>query len=122
MKPSKTGLARIIDATGYSLKGIHYSWKNEAAFRQEALLACILIPSAFWLGDSPTEVALLVLCVFIVLIAEVINSGIEAIVDKTTPEMHPLAGAAKDCASAAVFFSLCATVAVWGIIIFSKFN
>lgn len=120
MKPGKEGFERIIDATGYSLKGIKHSWINESAFRQEVFLACILIPSAFFVGGSPAEIALLILCVFIVLITELLNSAIEAIVDKTSPEMHPLAGAAKDCGSAAVFFSLTATVIIWGVIFISS--
>ncbi|MCL4155538.1 UNVERIFIED_CONTAM: hypothetical protein GTU68_025740, partial [Idotea baltica] len=114
MKPGKTGLSRIIDATTYSIKGVRHSWKNEAAFRQELVLACILFPAAFYIGKTGTEIALLILCLFIVLITELINSAIEAIVDKTSPELHPLAGAAKDCGSAAVCFSLIATLTVWG--------
>ena len=121
MKPGKKGLERIIDATGYSIKGISHCWENESAFRQEVLLACVLVPIAFFIGDSATEIALLVLCVFIVLIIELLNSAIEAVVDKTTPEIHPLAGAAKDCGSAAVFFALCMTTIVWIIIFISNY-
>lgn len=122
MKPGKKGLERIIDATGYSLKGIQHSWINESAFRQEVFLACLLVPSAFFVGNTATEIAILILCVFIVLITELLNSAIEAIVDKTSPEMHHLAGAAKDCGSAAVFFTLTATMIVWGVIIISNLN
>lgn len=122
MKPGKKGVERIIDATGYSFKGIQHSWKHESAFRQEVVLACILIPIAFFIGGTPSEIALLILCVFIVLITELLNSAIEAIVDKTSPEIHPLAGAAKDCGSAAVFFALAATIVVWGVIIVSNLN
>lgn len=120
MKPSKKGITRILDATGYSLKGIRHSWQYEAAFRQESVLACILLPVAFLVGQTGTQVAILILCVFLVLITELLNSAIEAIVDKTSPEQHPLAGAAKDCGSAAVFFSLVATGTVWSVIFISN--
>lgn len=120
MKPGKKGFERIIDATGYSMQGIQHCWKNESAFRQEVGLACILLPCAFFVGNSPAEIAVLLMTLFLVLIAEILNSAIEAIVDKTSPELHPLAGAAKDCGSAAVFFALVATVAIWGIIIIAN--
>ena len=122
MKPGKTGISRIFAATTYSIKGIKHSWRNEAAFRQESILACLLFPAAFFVGQSATEVALLILCLFIVLITELVNSAIEAIVDKTSPEIHPLAGAAKDCGSAAVCLSLIATVVIWGILTFANFT
>lgn len=121
MKPGKTGVGRIIDATAYSIKGIRHCWINEAAFRQEFVLACLLLPASFIVGKTATEIALLILCLFVVLIVELLNSAIEAIVDKTSPELHPLAGAAKDCGSAAVCFSLIATTVIWSIIIFSNF-
>ncbi len=121
MKPGKTGIARIIDAAGYSMKGIQHSWKNESAFRQELVLAAIMLPAAVFIGRTPAEVAILMLSVFVVIITELLNSGLEAIVDKASPEINPLAGAAKDCGSAAVFFSLIATFIVWLIIIGSQF-
>lgn len=121
MKPGKTGIARIIDATGYSMKGIHHSWKNESAFRQELVLAGIMFPLALYLGRTPIDIAVLVLCLFIVLITEILNTGLEAIVDKASPEINPLAAAAKDCGSAAVFFSLSATVVVWTLILGSYY-
>ena len=121
MKPGNTGINRIISATGYSYKGIVHSWNNEAAFRQEVMFACIMIPTAFFIGQSAAEISLLILCVFMVLIAEIINSAIEAVVDKVSPELHPLAGAAKDCGSAAVFLALIATLIIWITIITSHF-
>jgi len=121
MKPGKTGLIRIFDATAYSCKGIQHCWKNEAAFRQEAWLAAILLPASFFVGSTTAEIALLILCVFMVLITELLNTGIEAIVDKASPEIHPLAAAAKDCGSAAVLFSLVATGTVWLIVLVSNF-
>lgn len=121
MKPGKTGIARIIDAAGYSMKGIQHSWKNESAFRQELILAGIMLPAALYIGRTAAEVAILMLSVFVVIITELLNSGLEAIVDKASPEFDPLAGAAKDCGSAAVFFALLATVTVWLLIIGSYF-
>jgi len=119
MKPERKGIKRIIAATGYSYKGIIHSWNNEAAFRQEVILACIMIPSAFFIGQSAVEISILILCVFIVLIVEILNSAIEAVVDKASPELNPLAAAAKDCGSAAVFFALIATLIIWLTIIIS---
>jgi len=121
MKPGKTGISRIFDATLYSMKGIKHAWINEAAFRQESVLALIMFPAAFYVGKTSVEISILVLCLFLVLVTESLNSGLEAIVDKTTPELHVLAGAAKDCGSAAVFFSLMATLTVWSIIIYANF-
>ena len=121
MKPDKNNFSRIIPATKYSIQGIKYSWNNEIAFKQEMILFCFLFPAAFFVGNSTVETAILILCLFIVLIAELLNSGLEAIVDKTTPENHTLAGAAKDCGSAAVFFSIIVTTIVWGMVIFTNF-
>lgn len=121
MKPGKTGISRIVDATGYSIKGIKYSWKNESAFRQELIFASILLPAAFFIGQTPVEIALMMFSVFIVIIVELLNTGLEAIVDKASPEINPLAAAAKDCGSAAVFFALVNVVVVWAVVIASHF-
>lgn len=121
MKPGKTGIVRIFDAAGYSMKGIKYSWKNESAFRQELILASIMLPAAFFIGQTSVEIALMLFSIFVVIIVELLNTGLEAIVDKTSPEMNPLAGAAKDCGSAAVFFALLNVVVIWGLIIASHF-
>ena len=106
MKPRATGLKRIADATGYTLKGLSAAWRNESAFRQEAVLAALLAPLAFWLGRSLPEVALLLATLAFVLTTELLNSAIEAVVDRASPELHELAGRAKDMGSAAVFVSL----------------
>ena len=120
-KPGKTGIARIIDAQLYTLKGIAAAWKNEAAFRQEALLGLALIPAALWLAQSPLELAILLGSCLIVIIVELLNSAIEAVVDRIGPEHHPLSGQAKDMGSAAVFFSLMLVLLCWTCIAYQRF-
>ena len=121
-KPGKSGIARVIDAFGYSMKGFVAVWKYEAAFRQEVGLAIILIPTAFWLAQTHTELILLIASVFWVLMAELVNSSVEAVVDRTGPERHELSGRAKDIGSALVFVSLLLLVVVWGIVAFNRFG
>ncbi len=117
----KTGLRRIINATGYSVCGLRTAWWTEAAFRQEVILAVILLPFALLLGNNGLERALLISVCLIVLIAELLNSAIEAVVDRIGPEHHPLAGAAKDLGSAAVFVALVMVALVWGILLYQRF-
>ncbi len=112
-----TGLTRLIKAFGYSIAGFKAAWINEQAFRQEVLLCIVLIPLAFWLGDSGVERALLISCLLLVLITELFNSAIEAVADRISQEKHPLIGRAKDIGSAAVFIALCYTVLVWGLVL-----
>ncbi|WP_323814438.1 diacylglycerol kinase [Cellvibrio sp. NN19] len=121
-KPGKTGIARIIDAFGYSMKGFAAVWKYEAAFRQEVVLAIILIPTAFWLAQTHIELILLISSVFWVLMAELANSSVEAVVDRTGSERHELSGRAKDIGSALVFISLLLLAIVWGIVAFNRFG
>ena len=121
MKPGKTGLHRIVNATKYSLKGFRFAWKNEAAFRQELAIALILIPLGLWIGDSAAEKALLISVCFITLIIEILNSAIEAVVDRIGDEFHKLAGSAKDLGSAAVMLSLVMTITVWGLVLYENF-
>lgn len=121
-KPGKTGLERLFDAFGYSIKGFRAAWTHEAAFRQEAVLALILLPTAFWLAQTPVELALLIGSVLLVLITELLNSAVEAVVDRTGHEHHELSGRAKDLGSAAVFVSLCVVAAVWGPIALAHFG
>lgn len=118
MKPGKTGIARIIAAAGYSWLGFKAAFKHEAAFRQELLLSLILIPLAFWLANDALELALLIASLFIVLIVEIINSAIEAVVDRFGSEQHELSGRAKDMASAAVFLALTNVVIIWCVVLF----
>ncbi len=109
----KQGLTRLINALGYSRDGLAAAWKNEAAFREEVLLASVALPLAIWLGDSGIERALLMGSVLFVLIVEILNSAVEAVVDKASPEKHELAKRAKDMGSAAVLLSLLNAVVIW---------
>ena len=113
----KTGLKRVWNAFFYSLEGFQAAWKHEDAFRQETLLALILIPLAFLLTDAPLERALMVASVLLVLIVELVNSAIEATVDRSSLENHQLAKRAKDIGSAAVLISLANVLAVWGLVL-----
>ena len=122
MKPENRGLTRIFKAAGYSWKGLKAAIVNEAAFRQELFLFCILTPVALWLDVSNLEKAILIGCLFIVLITELLNSAIEAIVDRIGSEQHELSGRAKDIGSAAVFISLINVVVVWAIILAPLFT
>jgi diacylglycerol kinase (ATP) len=116
-KPDTTGIKRIINAIGFSFLGLRAAFKHEAAFRQELAFCVPLIPLAFWIGQSATERALLIGCLLLVLIVELVNSAIEAIVDRIGPEQHELSGRAKDIGSAAVLISLVNSTIIWGLII-----
>ena len=113
----KTGLRRLLNAVGYSIAGIKAAYRNEDAFRQEVIMAVVLIPLAFYLGESRIEMALMIACVMLVIIMELINSSIEATVDRISLENHLLAKRAKDIGSAAVMLSLFNLVIVWGLIV-----
>ena len=113
----KKGLVRLWNATGYSRDGILAAWRHEAAFREEILLAAITIPLALYLGKTGVERALLVGCIILILIVEILNSAVEAVVDKASPEKHDLAKRAKDMGSAAVLFSLTNAAVVWACIL-----
>lgn len=113
-KPGATGVTRIINATGYSMKGLKSAWINEAAFRQELMLILLLMPLAFWIGDSLNQILLLITISWLVVIVEILNSAIEAVVDRIGPEHHELSGRAKDLGSAAVFIALALNALVWG--------
>lgn len=116
-KPGKTGIARIIAATGYSWLGLKAAWKHEAAFRQELMLALIGIPVAIYLAKTTAELLWLVLPLFILVMAELVNSAIEAVVDRISDEHHELSGRAKDIGSAIVFVSLVFLATVWSVIL-----
>ncbi|MDX7687034.1 diacylglycerol kinase [Aeromonas caviae] len=116
-KPGATGITRIINATGYSMKGLKSAWINEAAFRQELVLILLLMPLAFWIGDSLNEILLLVCISWLVVIVEILNSAIEAVVDRVGSEHHELSGRAKDLGSAAVFIALTLNALVWGALV-----
>jgi diacylglycerol kinase (ATP) len=116
-----TGFRRVVNATYFSLAGLRAAWRNEPAFRQECVLAILLAPLAVWLGQSAVERALLIGSCIIVLIVELLNSGIEAITDRVGTDHHKLSGRAKDLGSAAVFVSLLLTAVVWALIAFERF-
>jgi diacylglycerol kinase (ATP) len=121
-KPGNTGIRRIVNATFFSLAGLRAAWQQEAAFRQEVMLAVVLIPTGVWLGRTAVERALLIGSCLLVLVVELLNSGIEAIVDRVGLEPHRLSGQAKDLGSAAVFVSLTLVLVVWGLIAWSRFG
>ncbi len=116
-KPGKKGFERIIDASGYSIKGFKAAWIHEAAFRQEIALAIVGFPLAFYLSDNRYDFLWLVIPLFIVLLAELANSAIEATVDRIGSEHHELSGRAKDIGSAMVFVSLALLVFVWVVVL-----
>ncbi len=118
---SHKGLKRIYNAFFYSMSGLYLTWKNEEAFRQEVLLAIVLIPTAFWLGENITQIVLLVLPVFIVLITELFNTAVEAAIDRISDEQHELSKRAKDIGSAAVFVSLTILVIVWSLVLYENY-
>ena len=113
----QTGLKRILNATGYSLAGLRAAFTGEAAFRQLVLLNVVLIPLAFWLDVSPVERALMVAVSMLSLIVELLNSAVEAAIDRISLERHPLSKNAKDMGSAAQLTSLVVIGLVWAIIL-----
>jgi diacylglycerol kinase (ATP) len=114
VNPQKTrqGLNRILHAGGYSIQGLIAGW-GETAFRQEAILAMVMVPLAFWLGQSWIETALLAGSVVLVLIVELLNTCVESAIDRIGPEWHDLSKRAKDMGSAAVLLSLLLCAGVW---------
>ena len=112
------GLKRLWLATGHSLRGLRLSYSSEAAFRQEVWLAVVLLPLAFFLGESAVERAMLTGSVLVLLIVELLNTAIEAVVDRIGLERHALSGFAKDAGSAAVMLTLALVALTWGLILF----
>jgi diacylglycerol kinase (ATP) len=119
--PDNTGLRRIFNAFLFSMAGLRAAWVNEAAFRQECVLAFLLTPLGVWLGRNAVEHALLIGSLLLVLIVELLNSGIEAAIDRISSERHRLSGRAKDLGSAAVFVALAMVFLVWGLIAWRRF-
>lgn len=109
---NRKGFSRLFHAFGYSLEGLRAGW-GETAFRQEVLIACVMVPCAFWLGQNWLEIAVLAGSVMAVLIVELLNSGIEAAIDRIGPEKHPLSKQAKDMGSAAVLLSVLVSACIW---------
>src|SRR5687768_2302648 len=116
----RTGLDRLVRATGYSISGLKAAYLGESAFRQETWLALVLVPSAFAVGRSWVEVALLAGSVLLVMIVELLNSGIEAAIDRVSFELHDLSKRAKDLASAAVFLSLLLCGGIWAAALWQR--
>ena len=116
----KTGLQRLVNATRYSLEGFAAAARHEDAFRQELLLAAVLLPLGLWLGANGVERALLAGSVLLVLVVELLNSAIEATVDRVSLEDHRLAKRAKDIGSAAVMLSLVTVALVWLLVLLPR--
>lgn len=116
-----SGLKRILLAATYSWAGLCAAWKNEAAFRQEVLLLGVLVPLGLWLGDDGVERALLIGSLLLVLMVELLNSAIEAVVDRFGTERHELSGRAKDLGSAAVLIALINVAVIWGLVLYDNF-
>ncbi|PCF95100.1 diacylglycerol kinase [Vreelandella nigrificans] len=121
MKPGHTGLTHLIHSTRYSWKGLKAAFRNEAAFRQEVVIAAVLLPLAWWLADTSVTWLLLVGSLFLVLIVELLNSAVENVVDRIGTEHHELSGRAKDIGSAAVMLSLIMAGLTWGVLGWQKF-
>lgn len=117
----RTGLSRMWHAFGYSLAGLRSGW-GETAFRQETMAAIVLVPVAFWLGQSWVETALLAGSVLLVMMVELLNTGIETAIDRIGPEWHALSKRAKDMGSAAVLLSLLLAIGIWVAAIWSRWG
>lgn len=116
----RTGLDRVVHAAGYSIAGLRSAYRYESAFRQEFWLAAALLPAAFWVGRSWIEVALLAASVLLVLIVELLNSAVEAAIDRVSLDLHELAKRAKDYGSAAVMLSLLLAGGVWAAALWQR--
>ena len=113
-----TGLKRIIKAGQYSWQGLCAAYQHEEAFRQEVWILLVAIPLALWLGDDGLEKALLIGSIFLLLIVELLNSAVEAVVDRIGVERHELAGRAKDMGSAAVTIAIINAIVLWLVVLF----
>jgi diacylglycerol kinase (ATP) len=111
------GMTRLLRAFGYSFQGFRHAWREEAAFRQEVFLSAFVIPAGLFLGRTGSERALLVCPMLLILVVEILNSAVEAVVDRAGPERHPLAGMAKDMGSAAVMLSFVLLGTVWLLVL-----
>jgi len=121
VKPGLGGFARIIAATGNSIRGIRDAWQHESAFRQDVALSALLLLVSFWLAQTLVEWLILIFPLFLLLIVEILNSAIENTVDRIGDEHHILSGRAKDMASSAVMFCLILIAIVWLSMTWSRF-
>ena len=119
-KPGNTGITRLIKAFGYSMQGFVSCFRSEAAFRQDMAISLLIIPLGLWLGQTGVERALLVASWLLVPIVEMLNSAIEAVVDRIGPEHHDLSGQAKDIGSAAVFLAISLFLLVWALVLLGR--
>jgi len=117
-----TGARRLINAWAYSMSGFKAAYREEASFRQETLVAIIFIPLGFYLGNGAIEQILLVGSILFVMLVELLNSAIEAVVDRFGGDIHELSGRAKDMGSAAVFIAVVIAILVWGRILWAYFR
>lgn len=117
-KPNGLGPKRIFKAYFYSIQGLKAAFRYEAAFAEELILIAIMLPIGIWASDNNTERALLLGSLFLILITELLNSAIEAVVDRIGPEHHELSGRAKDLGSAAVFLTLINGAIIWLLVLF----
>lgn len=120
-KPGTRGLRHVVKAFTFSMQGLRAAVANEEAFRLELLAVVIMFPLALWLGANGVERALLAGSLLLVLIVELINSALEAVVDRVGTEHHELSGRAKDIGSAAVFIALCNVALIWGLLLYGRF-
>ncbi|MEJ6007151.1 diacylglycerol kinase [Paucibacter sp. AS339] len=118
----RTGLDRILRATGYSIAGLRAAYTGESAFRQEIWLLIVATPLAFWIGQDWVQIALLLGSLMLVLIVELLNSGIEAAIDRVSFELHDLSKRAKDLASAAVLLSLLLSAGIWATALWQRLS
>ena len=116
----RKGLSRVWYATGYSMAGLRAGW-SETAFRQEAISSLVLVPLAFWLGRNWVEIVLLAGTVILIMIVELLNTGIETAIDRIGPEWHDLSKRAKDMGSAAVLLSLLLCAGTWALALYQRF-
>lgn len=120
MKSGKTGVARIVAACGYSMQGLKAAYRDEAAFRQECWLVAVLLPIALIWNVGVLAKALLIGSLLLILIVELLNSAVEAIVDRIGPEYHELSGRAKDVGSAAVLLTLLLAAITWSLVLWDS--
>jgi diacylglycerol kinase (ATP) len=122
MKPGKSGLTRIIEAAGHSIRGLRACWQYETAFRQDVILSLILLALSFFVSESATQLLALIAPLFLLVIVELLNSAVEAAVDRIGHEHHELSGRAKDFGSAAVFLCWFLIAISWGVIAWTNFT
>ncbi len=120
LQKTRKGLSRVWHATGYSIAGLRAGW-GETAFRQEALLALVMLPAALWFGKTWLEIAVLCASVVLVLIVELLNTAVETAIDRIGPEWHDLSKRAKDMGSAAVLLSLLLCAGIWAAALVHRF-